>query len=216
MPNLEAVIFDVDGTLVDTSDYITHAYQHALEQHGLPYRTREEIASQIGKKLEDCYAFLAPGAQHELLIATHRAFQAENISLVKPFNYTEQLLEGLSSRGIHKALFTSRKNVGPSLEVAGVNPEEFDIIIDGAMVTKGKPDPEGLYTILNYLDKRASSVMMVGDAAVDILAGKNAGVATTVGVTHGFGTREELESAIPDHIIDSLGFLLPIIDNINV
>lgn len=201
---IRAVIFDVDGTLVDTSDFIFEAYEHALAKHASP-RTRKDIASQIGKRLEDCYAFLAPDDDHEQLMETHRIFQEENIGLVKAFEFCEAMLKTLQSQGLRLALYTSRtKHVEASLETAGIDPNLFEVILNGAMVSKGKPDPEGVHVILEKLELKPKEAVMVGDAAVDILLGKNAGLAQTIGITHGFGTREEIESAKPDVIIDSL------------
>ncbi len=201
---VEAVIFDVDGTLVDTSEYISQAYEHTLRQHNLPPRTRAEIASQVGKKLEDCYAFLAPGAEQQALIAAHRAFQAENLQLIQPFDFCNNVLEQLISEGTNVALFSGRKNIVPSLETAGIDTGLFTAIVDGSHVEKGKPDPEGVYMVLGKLGVKAAHAVMVGDAAVDILAGRNAGLGATIGVTHGFGTLEELESSEPDYILSSL------------
>lgn len=213
MPKIEAVIFDVDGTLVDTSEYIIQAYEHTLKHHGLPKRTREEIASQIGRKLEDCYAFLAPGAEERALIDIHRAFQNENLALVKPFDSCNDVLEILATER-KLAIFTSRKNILPSLEVAGIDTSLFAEVIDANMFEKGKPDPEGIHLILGRISLDPAQVVMVGDAGVDILAGKNAQVAATIGLTHGFGTRPELEIAGADYILDSLDTLPPLLKTI--
>lgn len=207
MPRVEAVIFDVDGTLVDTSNWIMSAYEHALSHHKLPARSREEIASQVGKRLEDCYAFLAPGAEHEALIDVHRAFQTDNIGLIKPFEHCNDILEELHGLGKKLALFISRRRVLPSLEQAGIDVKLFDEVIDAIMVERGKPDPEGIELILGKLGLAAGSAVMVSDAAVDIIAGKAANGASTIGITHGFGTRIELESAQADYILGSLDAL---------
>ena len=214
MSKIEAVVFDVDGTLVDTSEFIVQAHEYALKHHNLSVRTREEIMSQVGKKLEDCYAFLAPGEDIERLMETHRGFQAENLSLVRPFEHAADILAHLRGQDIRLALFTSRKSVEPSLEISGVDPKLFEVILDANGVEKGKPDPEGLLSIMGKLGVTASSVVMVGDAAVDIQAGKNANVAATVGLTHGFGTQKELESAGADYILDSLESLPRLINEI--
>lgn len=204
MSKIKAVIFDVDGTLVDTSEFIFQAYEHSLKKHGHK-SNRVKIASQIGKKLEDCYAFLAPDGDHLQLIDTHRIFQEENVALVKAFEYCDAMLETLRDQGLRLALYTSRANhVEASLRFAGLDPKIFEVILEGSMVSKGKPDPEGVELILAKMKLEPKEVAMVGDAGVDILLGKNAGLAKTVGITHGFGAREELKNAKPDYIIDSL------------
>lgn len=214
MSKVEAIVFDVDGTLVDTSDYIYNAFEHSLDYHNLPSRSRQEIASQGGKKLEECYAFLAPNGDLAALIAAHRVFQSGNTHLIKPFEYASFLLESLQTRGKRLALLSSRKDIVPSLEITGINTGLFDVIVDGTMVEKSKPDPEGLYHILGALGLHSTTVIMVGDAAVDIETGKRADVRATIGISHGFGTREELQKAEADYIIDSLGDLIEVIAKI--
>jgi HAD superfamily hydrolase (TIGR01549 family) len=205
MPQIEAAILDIDGTIIDTSDFILEAYEHTLAHHDLPARTREEIASQIGKKIEDCYAFLAPGQEAEKLIAVHHAFQNSNISLVKPYKHADVVLKRLVESGMKLGLYTGRReNVVASLDASGIESSIFSVIIDAKMYNKGKPDPEGLYMALDKLGVASDAAAMIGDAALDIEAGKAANVGITIGITHGFGSREELEASQADYLIDSL------------
>lgn len=208
MPKLEAVVFDVDGTLIDTSEFIYAAYEYVLATHQLPKRARAEIASQIGKKIEDCYAFLAPEAEALKLIATHNNFQAENLALIRPFSQVSTVLEAVRNSGLKIALWTGRAHaVRESLAVAGLNPDEFDCIIDASMSTRGKPHPEGLLKVLDVVQVEPSRTIMVGDSSLDVQAGRRAAVMATVGLTHGFGTAEELRSSGADYVIDSLAEL---------
>ncbi len=207
MQRVEAVIFDVDGTLVDTSEYISQAYEDTLARHGLPPRSRAEIASQVGKMLDACYAFLAPEGDIETLRMSHRTFQKENLHLVRPFEKCSEVLKEVSGNDRRLALFTSRINVLPSLEITGIDTELFEVVVDASMVEHGKPDPEGIYMILGELGLKACQAVVVGDAGVDIEAGKRAEVAATIGLTHGFGTRAELEEVEADYILDSLADL---------
>jgi HAD superfamily hydrolase (TIGR01509 family) len=207
---LQAVVFDLDGTLVDSSEFIFAAYEHVLARHNLPARTRVEIASQIGKKIEDCYAFLAPeaGANVQPLIEAHREFQSANLALIRPFARVNEVLDELRGSGLKTALLTSRVHaLREALRAAGINPDEFDAIVDATMVKRGKPHPEGLEKVLKLLSMKPEQTIMVGDAAPDIQAGHAAGAAATVGVTHGFGTSRELEAAGADYLLDSLAEL---------
>jgi phosphoglycolate phosphatase-like HAD superfamily hydrolase len=215
--NIEAVVFDVDGTLLDTREFISQAYEYVLHHHGMPSRTREEIATQIGRKIEDCYAFLAPGGNYAQMIEDHHNFQAANIALVTAFDHVELTLDAVRRRGLKTALWTGRKgNVIASLEHARVKPDVFDTIVDSSMHTKGKPDPEGLFLVLDRLAVRPENAVMVGDAGLDIEAGRRAKVAATIGITHGFGTKEELEAAGAHYIIDSIDRVSGIIYELGV
>lgn len=212
MGSRKLIVFDIDGTLLDTKEYITRGFEYALEKHGLPPRTRAEIASQIGKKLEECYDFLAPDAPFDSLKKAHNAFQAENLGLVCQFDAVTPTLHDLRAAGHRLALWTGRAHgVVESLEAAMVDTTLFEMIVDPVTVPVGKPDPAGIRHIMTSLNVPASDVIMVGDAAVDIIAGKRAGVGRTVGLTHGFGTRDELERAGADSVVDVFPHVLPAI-----
>ncbi len=209
--DITLVIFDVDGTLLDTSEFIYQAYEHTLKEHGVPLQNRAVVGSIIGRKLEDCYAFLAPDTATDVLSATHRAFQDKNTTLVRPFEYCDEMLEALKKAGKKLAICTSRsRNIEESLAAGGIDPALFDYIVSAGMVQKAKPDPEGIMLAMQKLEVNPEYAVFVGDADVDMLAGRAAGVAITVGVTHGFGTRQALEAAEADHIIDAFEQLLPI------
>jgi phosphoglycolate phosphatase-like HAD superfamily hydrolase len=202
---IKAVVFDIDGTLVDTSEFIFQAYEHTLAAYNFPARSRADIASQIGRKIEECYAFLAPGGDFPDLIKTHGEFQSQNVDLVQPFKNAVSMIDQLKSAGLKICLWTGRRHYVPqSLEAAGLRPDVFDCIVDGGMITKGKPDPEGFLVALKQLKTTANETIMVGDAGLDMAAAKAAGANAVIGITHGFGTKEELERAEADYIVDSL------------
>jgi pyrophosphatase PpaX len=212
---IKAVVFDIDGTLIDTSEFIYQAYEHTIKFHDYPARTREDIATQIGKKIEDCYAFLTPGADYETLIKTHTEFQAANIALIQVFSNVAQIIEQLKASGLKVGLWTGRRHhIVESLINCGLEPSAFDCIVDATMTIKGKPDPEGLLITLKKLKVTPDMAIMVGDAGLDIAAGKKGKVAATIGLTHGFGTREELEQEQADFILDSLDDIQTVISKL--
>lgn len=215
MTKIEAVVFDLDGTLCDTREFIFQAYEYTLAKHGHTAPDRSEIASQIGRRMQEIYAALAPGADYEVLAADHRAFMAENINLLRPIEHVVEVVVDLRKRGYKIAIWTSRGVfLDEALHVSGVSQDMFDAVVSAPDVAHGKPDPEGLFMTLDQIDVLPQHAVMVGDATVDIEAGTRGGVAATIGLSHGFGTREELEAAGADYIIDSLLALVPILDTI--
>lgn len=213
MANVQAVVFDIDGTLLDTREFIFQAYEYAIVKHGYPIPSRSLIADQAGRRIEECYAVLAPDADVEALIADHIAFQNGHIDLTYAFDGAEQLVAELKAGGLKVVLWTSRRaNVVTGLERSGFSQDSFDAIVDATMVEVGKPDPQGLLFGLGIVNIDPAYAVMVGDAPVDIDAGKRAGVAATIAVTHGFSSREQLLVARPDYVVDSLQELLPIIE----
>jgi len=226
MQELKAALFDVDGTLLDTSEFIFQAYEYTLDKFGLAPKTRSEMATLIGKPLETCYELLAPGVHiagiadikdikdiRELakeLAKTHRYFQSEHLDLSKPYPGTATALEALKIAGIKIAAVTTRQRSSSvkTLELAGIS-EFIDFVVALEDVTHLKPDPEPVLKALAYLNVQPVDAIMTGDSDVDIFAGKNAGTAT-VGVTYGFhGVR--IADSNPDYVIDSIGEIIPVV-----
>lgn len=203
--NVKAVVFDVDGMLLDTREFIFQAYEATLGYFGHTVPDRATISKEIGRSLEDCYITFAPNGDIRALCSAHDAFQntPERLRLIVAYPGVIEMLQELKDAGLKLAVFSSRKlTLVSSLQQAGIA-DFFEIIVQGDEVTHHKPHPEGLFKAIAGLQVKPQEVAMIGDAAVDILAGKAASVALTVGITHGFGTREELEETNPDHIVAS-------------
>jgi pyrophosphatase PpaX len=206
---IQAVFFDVDGTLLDTTEFIYGGFDHTLARHGHPVVTRTDYARVMGKPLDVCYAELAPGCDPVLLCETHRTWQAGNLHLSIPFSETVDVVRALSDAGLRLAAITSRsrRTSVRTLELAGLG-GYLDLILSAEDVTAIKPDPAPLLLAMSHLDVTPAATLMVGDTDADILAGRAAGV-RTVGVTYGFHG-VEIHRSSPDMTIDSLSDLLPI------
>ncbi|MBE0449161.1 MAG: HAD hydrolase-like protein, partial [Actinobacteria bacterium] len=120
MRNFKAILFDIDGTLLDTSEFIFQAFEYTLDTYGFPLKSREEIASLVGKPLSFCYKMLTSVNEVQELCATHRAFQANHLGLSKPYPNAHDTLEALKSAGIKIAAVTTRarSTVVKTLELA--------------------------------------------------------------------------------------------------
>jgi pyrophosphatase PpaX len=206
---VRAVFFDVDGTLLDTTEFIYGGFDHTLAAHGHPMVERAGYARVMGKPLEVCYAELAPGCDPVLLCETHRTWQADNLHLSVPFSETVAVLQLLRDAGLRLAAITSRsrRTSVHTIERAGLA-GYLDLILSAEDVTAIKPDPAPIRLALEHLDVPPAATLMVGDTDADVLAGKAAGV-RTVGVTYGFHGAEILRHA-PDFVIDSLRDLIPL------
>jgi HAD superfamily hydrolase (TIGR01509 family) len=210
---LQAIVFDVDGMLLDTREFIFQAFEDSLERFGHEVPDRSILAKEIGRSLQACYLAFAPNGDTEALCLAHETFQntPEKIGLITAFPGVPEMLQTLRENSLHLAVFSSRKvTLVSSLEQAGIA-DLFEVIVQGDEVTRHKPHPEGLFKALGGLEVQPKHAAMVGDAAVDILAGKAANVALTIGITHGFGTRQELEKAKPDHIVNQALEILPLV-----
>ncbi len=212
MGAIQAVIFDADGTLLDTREFILAAFEKVLKESGYAVPDRATIMKKAaGFPLPACYEALAPGADVKALCEAHATFQENNFALVDSYESLVLTLDTLRERGLKIAICTSRlHNTLPMLKHVGIA-DHCDVIVDGTHVTQHKPDPEGIELVLEKLNIVATETVMVGDTPADIGAGKNAGVAMTIAVTHGFATREVLEQAGADHVVDRLSDIIPLV-----
>jgi len=208
---IEAVIFDADGTLLDTRELMRQAFHHVLSGYGYPTPEMNELEQHFTKPIEDQYAFFAPAHDAKTLVAEHRAFQLRRKELMGIYEGLHALMQSLHDAGLKIGICTSRSaTIIPLLGHADVK-KYCHAIVHSEMVQNLKPDPEALHKVLEELHVDALHAVMVGDSDVDILAGKAARVHLTVGITHGFGTREALETAGADYIVDHLNDLVPLL-----
>lgn len=213
---VKLIIFDFDGTLGDTRRTIVGTMQMTIKELKLPSRTDAECASTIGLPLAGCFRELFPDVSDEFIskcAETYRRIFSENLQATKPetFPGVVKTLEVLKGRGFiltvassrsHKSLIELSHNIGIA--------EDLSYLIGADDVREAKPNPEPVLKILADMQFKASETLVVGDMAVDILMGTNAGT-KTCGVTWGNGTREELMDAGADYIIDRMEELIEIV-----
>lgn len=208
-----ALIFDVDGTLIDTEHYIVSAFQHVISENNLPHKSEKFLRSLIGMPLSQIYELLASPRSTddvERLCGQHVDFQKEKIHLVREYPYVRETLAHLQSCDVRMGIFTSRQSpsVRPTLQYAGID-SFFDVIIAGEQVQNGKPHPEGLLKALAELQIAPSNAFMVGDTDLDIMVGKNAS-AKTIGVSWGMRGTDVYDYGA-DYVIDSMEEIVPLI-----
>jgi HAD superfamily hydrolase (TIGR01509 family) len=208
----DLVIFDLDGTLIDNKVAIRENINYALESHGYLKAGLAQIDSTIGKPLEEAFMRLAPGINLETAKKLRQTYRSKYRSTshvgVVFLEGVPEVLERLKGTGVKLAVATTKANeeLGPLLEKIDLL-KYFDIALGRTEGLKMKPDPEMLNHIMKAVGVEPGKTAMVGDTNTDILAGRNAGVYTVgvlSGVKLGFTTREKLEQAKPDVLIDSL------------
>ena len=172
-------------------------------------------ASTIGLPLKGCYAQLFPQLDADELdrcAEVHHRYFAENLKKITPmpFPKVKETLEVLRNQGIILAIASSRTSESLRDLLGRIGMESlFSSIVGAQDIVHAKPDAEPVLKILDALGFIADETLVVGDMAVDILMGANAGT-KTCGVTWGNGTREELKEAGADFIIDRMEDLIEI------
>jgi phosphoglycolate phosphatase len=198
------LIFDLDGTLVDSKKDLTASVNHVRQKFDLPVLTGEEIARFIGDgALMVIRRALAGHATEanvqsglQMFLSYYRAHMLDNTGL---YAGVRETLDRLSDC---KLAVLTNKPVHFScamLDGLGIY-DRFDVVYGGNSFDQKKPDPVGIYRILSDTNGQREKTWMIGDSAVDVLTGRNAGV-TTCGVTYGYAA-STFEQAPPDFLID--------------
>ena len=215
--NKGLIILDFDGTLGDTRRNIVTTMQMTIEELQLPYRSEEECAATIGLPLAGCFRTLFPGIQEELIprcTETYRRFFNENLKTIHPeaFPGVVETLSILHQKGFTLTIASSRSRNSLTELTRNMGIADYISYILGADdVKEAKPKPEPVLKILANMHFDAEETLVVGDMAVDVLMGVNAG-AKTCGVTWGNGTKNELEKAGATYIIDRIEDLIEIVN----
>lgn len=203
-PQLKAVLFDLDGTLIHSVDHIVDCWQHTARTCLGREMTRDEILPTLGRTLTDAFEEIAPGRSDELY-QVYRAHQLETHDLtVKPVDGTKETLEALKAAGFLVGVVTAKRLITAmqGLDLFGLAPY-FDTIVTLEDSTKHKPNPEPLLVAAGKLNIAPKEAIYVGDARVDIEAGNAAGM-QTAWVTWGAGTLLNLQNDTPDFTFNTM------------
>lgn len=203
----QTIFFDLDGTLANTIPLIVASYQHAFrEVRGVEIEDARARA-WIGRPLLGALLEEDPERGHEL-DRTYREWNLANTArLIERYAGVPEMLATLTSAGAHVHVVTSKRRDTARLALAGVG---IDHLIDvaGALedTTKHKPDPEPLLAAARSLGIDPTAAVYVGDATVDMLAARAAGM-PGIAVTWGAGEPDALAATAPETVVDSVGEL---------
>ncbi|WP_100405421.1 pyrophosphatase PpaX [Bacillus solitudinis] len=209
--SIDTILFDLDGTLINTNDLIIASFLHTLEEYYPGKYTRERVIDFIGPPLTTTFESMDKSRAEEM-IQTYRTHNHLNHDLlVKEYEGVYETIEELHKQGFKLGIVTTkiRKTAKMGLELTNLA-QFFDVIVGFDDVEKVKPDPEPLEKALKALGSTKETAMMVGDTPHDILAGKNTGVPTAV-VGWSIKGREVVKLYEPDFILDSMKDLLTIV-----
>lgn len=175
------ILFDFDYTLGDSTDGIIESTNFALENLGYHKHEREEIKRTIGYTLEESFFMLEPKGTQEEALLYHDYFvkKADEVMVNNTVLYpgVKELLNDLKNNGYQIGIVTTKftyriESIFKKNGLTGV----LDTIVGGDVVTKKKPDPEGIMKALEELDCETEQVLYVGDSIVDAKCAKNAKV----------------------------------------
>ncbi len=204
---IDTVIFDFDGTLMDTKRLVSQSFIHVFQKY-YPELTLgdDELDSFFGPSLHESFSkYTKDEKQIERMIKDYREFnETMHDQMVRPFPGVTDTLKYLKKHGYKLAVFSAKKNdiLIHGLEFGHIY-EYFDLVVGGDDITKQKPDPEGLNIIIEKLD--AKNALYVGDSVNDIICGKNAKI-KTCGIAYKTDQARmlDLSDAEPDGLVDRM------------
>jgi pyrophosphatase PpaX len=201
MPAIRTVLFDLDGTLIDSVRLILDSYHHTLATHGLPPRSDEEWLAGVGTPLTAQFAAWRDDPETlQALIATYREYNLKHHDrMVTVYPGVVEAVRALKEDGIATGLVTSKNRAGALRGLTLVQLEALmDVLVCADEVENPKPHPEPVEKAVRLLSADPRATVYVGDSVHDMLSGRAAGVRTAAVLWGPFG-RAHLEGAQPDY-----------------
>jgi pyrophosphatase PpaX len=204
-----AVLFDLDGTLIDSITLILESARFAFVGHDGPVPTDAEWLVGVGTPLVSMFRkYARDEAQVQALVTKYREYQIPNHDrLVTAYDGVVDTVRSLKSAGHPLAIVTSKTEMLATrgIQCVGLG-DYFDVLIGCDTVEKHKPDPEPVFAALERLKVAPEHAVFVGDSMYDIEAGNAAGV-TTIAALWGPFSRADLTASRPTHFLDRIGDL---------
>jgi len=214
MPTIQTVLFDLDGTLINSVQLILESYRHTLAAHGLPPLSDDEWLRGVGTPLSAQFApWQDDQGTMEAMIATYREYNLANHDrMVREFPGVVEMVRGVRSRGLKTGLVTSKARQGAlrGLRLVGLD-DAMDVLVCADEVANPKPHPEPVEKAVRLLGADPATTVYVGDSIHDLHSGRAAGVHTAA-VLWGPFTRAHLAPAEPDFWLEHPKELLALLD----
>ncbi|WP_220492430.1 HAD-IA family hydrolase [Shewanella sp. SR43-8] len=198
----DLVIFDWDGTLMDTVGKIVSCMQNVAQELMLPIPSEQEVRDVIGLSLPQIMPILfADHQNHQQIIDCYRRHHLASELLTPLFDGVELLIRNLFDAGYHLAIATGKGRQGLDNVLALTGLGDYFHATRCADDAQSKPHPEMLYSLLAHFDVTADRAIMIGDSIHDLAMANNAGMAS-IGVSYGANNESRLNLLNPRAIVD--------------
>ncbi|MFP3917738.1 pyrophosphatase PpaX [Lysinibacillus telephonicus] len=208
---IKALLFDFDGTLLNTNELIIQTFMHVLNERFPGQYSPQDCIKFIGPSLIETFEQITPNEVDEMVEKYREWNQAHHDELVTEYDGVITTLEQLKEQGIRLAIVSTKRRdtIQKGLNLMGAN-HLFEFLIGLDDVKNVKPHPEPVLLAIEKLGINKEETMMIGDNYHDIEAGKNAGV-KTAGVAWSIQGEDFLRQYNPDYILQHMTDLLTIV-----
>lgn len=211
------IVFDLDGTLLNTLEDLTDSVNAILAQNNFPGRTLEEVRTFVGNGVPLLIRRALPNGTDETVydrcLAAFKTHYAQHMyDKTRPYSGILPLLERLHGMGIQMAIVSNKFDTAVKELCKRFYGDYIQTAIGESENVRKKPAPDSVYAAIRELDAKPACTLYVGDSDVDMQTAKNAGL-TSVGVTWGFRDRALLEQEGAAFMIDTPAQLLELVRN---
>jgi phosphoglycolate phosphatase len=215
MRKYDTIIWDMDGTLLDTLDDLADSVNAALTEYQLPVRTRDEIRSFIGNGINRLLELSVPGGKEhprfeEILSFFKDYYKGNSSNKTKPYAGLDKLLPELKKRGYRMAIVSNKIDSAVKTLTEQFFKGLMAAAIGNSEGLRRKPFPDEVLEALRIMGEEKASAVYIGDTEVDIETAKNAGV-DCICVSWGYRSKQELLAQGAELIIDTPEALLDLL-----
>ena len=204
---VSCVLFDLDGTLADTTELIVFSFRETLHRLGLPPRSDERILAEIGRPLRQQTRDIDTERADEIFDLYGRIYDESHDKLVREFPGVREALAGLAGRGYRLGLVTSKRSRVTQADLVYFRIDVFfEVVVTADMTARHKPEPEPVLEALRLLDAAPRQAAFIGDSPYDLCSAHAAGVLAGA-VAWGPFPREVLQAENPDFWVEDLSSL---------
>lgn len=210
------VIFDLDGTLLNTIGDLAGAGNWVCRKNGWPEHSLEEFMTMVGHGIPNLVSRFSPPEvqsplfQMKALTDFNEYYSQHNMDLTKPYPGIVELLAQIRAEGIRMAVYSNKADQFSQEIIAHFFPGTFDFVLGKRKEFPVKPDPAGVKFVLEQLGAKREETLFVGDSSVDIQTAHHADL-KACGVTWGFRSKESLIEAGADFLAEDADALKQVI-----
>lgn len=195
----KAVLFDMDGTMLDTLGDLTNAINHVLSEYGMPERTPREVAGFLGNGAAHLVNMaVVPGTdekQREEMLAVYQPWYDSHCAiLTAPYPGIVPLMEALRAAGVKQAVISNKQDSAVRMLAEQHFPGLLETAVGESETVRRKPNPDAVLAALKEMGVNQADAVYIGDTEVDLQTAANAGL-DSAAVGWGFRTEEELKAA---------------------